>query len=52
MEEYICDMSFIRHCHDEFLLDNPNADLIVTYYNVMDLMASPANNFDNINKRK
>ncbi len=51
MEEYICDMSFIRHCHDEFLLDNPNADLIVTYYNVMDLMASPANNFDNINKR-
>lgn len=51
MHEYICDMSFIRHFHDSFLESKTDAKLIVTYYNVLDLMASPANNFGNLNNR-
>ncbi len=44
-------MSFIRKYHDDFLNKNPRANLVVTFYNALDLLASPSNNFENINKR-
>ncbi len=51
MQECIMDMSFVRRFYDGYSEKYPDVQLIGTFYNYLDLLASKDNNSDNIDGR-